>query len=119
MHQSRCPLCRPEKSRIILENEAATAFPDPFPVAEGHTLVVPRRHLSCLFDLPAAEQAALWGLVAQVRAKLLEELRPDGSNVRPHARAAPRPAAAAVSAGTLSAPGLFSREILVIVLSPG
>jgi diadenosine tetraphosphate (Ap4A) HIT family hydrolase len=81
MDRSRCPFCGLERSRILLENEAATAFPDGFPVAEGHTLVVPRRHVSSLFDLPEEELAALWKLVALVRGKLMEGLRPDGFNV--------------------------------------
>jgi diadenosine tetraphosphate (Ap4A) HIT family hydrolase len=81
MDQDRCPFCHPEKPRITLENEAAWVFPDAFPVAEGHTLVVPARHVASLFELPEEEQAALWRLVALVRGKLMEELRPDGFNV--------------------------------------
>jgi diadenosine tetraphosphate (Ap4A) HIT family hydrolase len=64
-----------------LENEAARAFPDAYPVAEGHMLVVPKRHVTSLFDLPEEEQAALWRLVALVRARLMDELMPDGFNV--------------------------------------
>src|SRR5262245_689051 len=81
MDRDRCPFCHPEKWRITLENEAARAFPDAFPVAGGHTLVVPRRHVAGLFDLPEEEQAALWRLVTLVRKKLAEELSPDGFNV--------------------------------------
>jgi diadenosine tetraphosphate (Ap4A) HIT family hydrolase len=77
MDQSRCPFCQREGPRITLENEAALAFP----VAEGHTLVVPRRHIAGLFDLPGEELAALWRLVALVRRRLVGELRPDGFNV--------------------------------------
>ena len=81
MDQQRCPFCHVEKSRIALENEAAAAILDGFPVAEGHTLVVPRRHVASVFDLPDDEQAAIWRLVAQVRGKLESELQPDGFNV--------------------------------------
>src|SRR5262245_33446443 len=81
MDQHRCPFCHLEKSRITLEDEAARAFPDAFPVAEGHTLIVPNRHVASLFDLPEAERAAVWRLVALVRDKLMNELRPDGFNV--------------------------------------
>ena len=44
-------------------------------------LVVPKRHVASLFDLPDEEQAAIWKLVAQVRGKLASELQPDGFNV--------------------------------------
>jgi diadenosine tetraphosphate (Ap4A) HIT family hydrolase len=60
---------------------AGPGCPDAFPVAEGHTLVVPKRHVASLFDLPEEDQAALWRLVALVRGKLASELRPDGFNV--------------------------------------
>jgi diadenosine tetraphosphate (Ap4A) HIT family hydrolase len=79
--QHRCPFCHLEQSSIILENDLAVAFPDAFPVAEHHLLVVRRRHVASLFDLTEAEQAALWRLVAQVRARLVAELRPDGLNI--------------------------------------
>jgi diadenosine tetraphosphate (Ap4A) HIT family hydrolase len=76
-----CPFCHLEKSRITLENECAVAFADAFPVAEGHTIVIPKRHVASLFGLPDDEQAAIWRLVAQVRGKLASELKPDGFNV--------------------------------------
>ena len=81
MDQNRCPFCHLEKSRIFLENELAVAFPDAFPIAEGHTLVIPKRHVASLFDLPDDEQIALWRLVALVRGKLMAELQPDGFNI--------------------------------------
>lgn len=81
MQKSRCPFCDPEASRIQMANEVAVAVFDGFPVAEGHTLVVPKRHVASLFDLSDVEQTALWRLVAQVRAGLLAGLKPDGFNV--------------------------------------
>jgi diadenosine tetraphosphate (Ap4A) HIT family hydrolase len=81
MDQHRCPFCHVEKSCITLENDSAVAFPDLFPVAEGHVLVVPKRHVASVFDLPDEELAALWSLVALARAKLASELKPDGFNV--------------------------------------
>jgi diadenosine tetraphosphate (Ap4A) HIT family hydrolase len=44
-------------------------------------LVIPRIHVSSLFDLPDNERAAIWQLVAQVRGKLVSELKPDEFNV--------------------------------------
>lgn len=81
MNPIDCPFCRPETDRIQMEGEFATAILDGFGVTAGHTLVVPRRHVASLFDLPEPEQAAVWRLVGQVRAKLMAELRPDGFNV--------------------------------------
>jgi diadenosine tetraphosphate (Ap4A) HIT family hydrolase len=79
--QQDCPFCSLEEDRIQLECEFASAFLDAFPVAEGHTLVVPKRHVARMFDLPQGEQAAVWMMVTQVRAKLMAELRPDGFTI--------------------------------------
>ena len=81
MNQTGCPFCHLEKSRILLENDFAVAFPDGFPIAEGHTLVVPKRHVASLFDLHEEEQTAIWMLVALVRGKLMDEQKPDGFNI--------------------------------------
>ena len=81
MDQPDCPFCRLDKNRILLESEFALAFSDGFPVAQGHTLVIPKRHVASLFELPDDEQGAVWALVAQVRALLFAEHQPDGFNV--------------------------------------
>jgi diadenosine tetraphosphate (Ap4A) HIT family hydrolase len=81
MDHQDCPFCHLEKTRIRVESEFAVAFLDGFPVTEGHTLVIPKRHVTSLFELSDEEQAAVWKLVAQVRATLIAELRPDGFNI--------------------------------------
>lgn len=81
MDQYDCSFCRLEKNRIRLESEFAVAFLDKFPVAQGHTLVIPKRHVASLFELSEEEQLAAWKLVAQMRAILVMELQPDGFNV--------------------------------------
>ena len=75
-----CPFC----SRLhdaFIKTRHAVALLDKYPVARGHSLVVPRRHVASVFDLPAEELASLWQLVAAVRERLLAELAPDGLNV--------------------------------------
>jgi hypothetical protein len=52
MDGNKCPFCKLDASRIRAENDVAAAFPDAFPLMDGHTLIVPRRHLASLFDLP-------------------------------------------------------------------
>lgn len=76
-----CPFCRMERNRIRVESEFALAFLDGFPLTQGHTLVIPKKHVASLFELSDEEQAAVWRLVAQVRASLCSEFRPDGFNV--------------------------------------
>jgi len=76
-----CPFCTPDPARILLEVDAAIALRDAFPVSDGHSLVVPRRHVASLFDLPVEEQAAIWRLVAEVRQRLQAEFRPAAFNI--------------------------------------
>ena len=54
---------------------------DAYPLAPGHLLVVPTRHVESLFSLSPEDQTALWALVAEARELLIEELRPDGFNI--------------------------------------
>lgn len=77
-----CVFCRRIAAQDVSHaNDHAVAFPDAFPVAEGHTLVVPRRHEADLFELPNAERAATWALVDEIHAELDHRLTPDGFNV--------------------------------------
>ena len=79
--KAACPFCCIGAAKIWLANEHAIAMHDGFPISEGHTLVVPKRHVQSLFDLSDEEQHAIWSLVAAVRTKLVEDLKPDGLNV--------------------------------------
>jgi diadenosine tetraphosphate (Ap4A) HIT family hydrolase len=76
-----CPFCEIEPGRIWIETEDAIAFPDAYPVADGHMLVVPRKHVSTMYELTMPEQKAIWSLVGQVSERLLTGLKPDGFNI--------------------------------------
>lgn len=76
-----CPFCHLPQSRVWLTSPFCLAFLDGYPVAEGHSLVIPRRHVASLFDLSAEEFADAWGLVTQVRKELVERFHPDSFNV--------------------------------------
>jgi len=65
----------------VSSNEYAVAIRDAFPVTPGHTLIVPKRIVSNVFDLSEDEALACWRLLALEREKLLLELRCDGFNV--------------------------------------
>lgn len=77
----KCPFCEPDADRVWLENEDGIVLWDAYPVAQGHTLVVPKQHLTSIYELPANAQAALWALVGEARQKLQDDLHPDGFNV--------------------------------------
>jgi len=76
-----CPFCPPLDRPPVAENDLAVALRDRYPVSEGHTLVVPRRHVESWFDATASERAAMIALADDVRAALDAQLRPDGWNL--------------------------------------
>jgi diadenosine tetraphosphate (Ap4A) HIT family hydrolase/5-methylcytosine-specific restriction endonuclease McrA len=79
---SDCSFCTLPKERIIDENELAVAILDGYPVTDGHTLVIPRRHIENYFDLYQTEKNAIEQLMHQRRADLMEgDKTIDGFNV--------------------------------------
>jgi diadenosine tetraphosphate (Ap4A) HIT family hydrolase len=73
--ESGCVFCRLEQDRrrIVAENELAFCIRDGFPLVEGHTLVMPRRHVADYFDLTQAERNAIEELLRTQRKVLAEE----------------------------------------------
>lgn len=59
-------------SHRIHEDDRTYAFLDINPRQEGHTLVVPKREVDYLFDLPAEDYDAVWDSVRTVSAALKE-----------------------------------------------
>jgi histidine triad (HIT) family protein len=59
-------------SHRVHEDELTYAFLDINPRQEGHTLVVPKREVDYLFDLPDDEYSALWNSARSVAAGLKE-----------------------------------------------
>lgn len=69
----QCPFCSISKERILTEDQFFTALSDGFPIVEGHTLVVPKKHVQSVFDLSSEEQDHLWRFIAAVRERLKQE----------------------------------------------
>jgi diadenosine tetraphosphate (Ap4A) HIT family hydrolase len=76
-----CPFCNLPKERIWLQTETAIGVLDAFPVTEGHTLVIPRRHIVELFDLSEAELSQIWESVLKVRNALKRKYFPEGFTI--------------------------------------
>ena len=76
-----CPFCAVEPGRIWLESEHALALSDAFPVVDGHTVIVPRKHVGTIYELTTLEQEAIWELAGQVRERLLIGLKPAGLSI--------------------------------------
>jgi diadenosine tetraphosphate (Ap4A) HIT family hydrolase len=76
-----CPFCDIDTARVFARNRIAFALRDSFPVNPGHSLVIPQRHFDSWFSASKEERSALIELVDDVKARLDDELHPDGYNI--------------------------------------
>jgi histidine triad (HIT) family protein len=80
-----CPFCaivRGESTaQVVLETEHTVAFLDVRPVFKGHTLLVPRRHVVTLPDLPADLLAPYLTATQRLASAMVEALGAQGSFV--------------------------------------
>lgn len=86
--QKQCIFCNLASERIIAENELCLAIRDGFPVSEGHTLIIPKRHVADYFDLTSDEIAAMQAMMKESKCQLDNTLHPDGYNVGVNVNAA-------------------------------
>ena len=65
-----CPFCDLEfsvRERIVEENDLALCVRDLYPVTEGHTLIIPKRHVLDYFGLDEAEILCIHRLILNQR----------------------------------------------------
>jgi len=69
-----CAFCDYIKSgEKLIENEYSLAKLDKYPVTEGHTLIIPKRHFPDYFDITKVEADAVYDLARIRRKQLLEK----------------------------------------------
>ena len=57
-------------SKILYEDDDTISFLDAFPVAKGHTLVIPKEHHAKIQDLPSDVNQKLFGTVHKMTKKV-------------------------------------------------
>jgi len=72
-----CPFCDLADERILATDGPCIAFRDGFPVSDGHTLIIPRRHVASFRNLTPEEIAAIHRLAG----KLADELQSEDSSI--------------------------------------
>jgi histidine triad (HIT) family protein len=65
-------------SHRVAESERAYAFLDINPATDGHTLVIPKRHATDIWDLDPEDGRATWTLAQDVAHLLRDRMRTDG-----------------------------------------
>ena len=77
-----CDVQTIDRKRIIAENSLAYAIRDGFPVTEGHTLFIPKRHAKDYFELTQAETNAINALMTKQKELLQSnDASIDGFNI--------------------------------------
>lgn len=68
--QTGCVFCDITNQRIIAQNELFLAIRDAYPVTEGHTLLIPKRHVESPGSLRQPELNAMWALADEAKLNL-------------------------------------------------
>jgi histidine triad (HIT) family protein len=68
-------------AEVVAKDEHAVAFLDITPLADGHTVVVPRTHAATIEDMPADESAALFRTVQRLAGPVRKAVRAAGSTI--------------------------------------
>jgi diadenosine tetraphosphate (Ap4A) HIT family hydrolase len=76
-----CPFCALPQARLLFRNDSSIAFRDAYPVTPGHTLVIPRRHVSSFFDTTPEERTSMLGLLEAAKQQIQSEFDPAGYNI--------------------------------------
>ena len=81
----KCIFCGIEKAidkkRIIYEDSTWLAILDGYPVSEGHTLLIPKRHCETYFDLNFIELESVGVTIGVIKRLLDTKYKPDSYNI--------------------------------------
>ncbi|MBW1598386.1 HIT family protein [Streptomyces sp. JJ38] len=77
-----CVFCaiveRTQPAPIVFEDELTVAFLDITAVMDGHTLVIPKRHATDLWDVAVEDAVAVMNTAHRMARRIREVLEPDG-----------------------------------------
>jgi len=76
-----CLFCDPPVESIFFSCDQYYCLWDGFPVANGHALVIPKRHFPSWFEATPTELSQLLSGIVKCREKILEEFSPSGFNI--------------------------------------
>lgn len=88
MQDSNCVFCKiiagQIPARVILQNERAMALLDAFPLAAGHTLVIPKSHYVKVQQMSQQDSVAVFELVWQLTHAVETASQVDASTIAIH-----------------------------------
>jgi len=79
---AECVFCRIVKGELpsfkLYENEMVLAFADINPISQGHTLIIPKKHVENLWEIEEEELAAIHVAARRLAHAIREALKPVG-----------------------------------------
>ena len=66
---------------IVWEDEEIMAIMDLYPASPGHVLVLPKRHIENIYEMPADTGARIMALAIAIAKVIKQQLHPDGINL--------------------------------------
>lgn len=69
------------QGHVVFENEGVIAFLDIYPRSPGHTMVIPKQHVSTLGELNEKSAADLFRIVGKLSRELRSKLNADGLTI--------------------------------------
>lgn len=81
MSTGSCPFCNHDSSRVFYEGEHVMGLWDSFPVAPGHVLLIPKRHVPTWFDATFEERLELIAAIDIARDRIVSLYKPNGFNL--------------------------------------
>ena len=80
-----CIFCQIVKKKIpsknVFEDERYLAFLDIFPISNGHTIIVPKKHYRNLEDIPEQELSEIFKIAKKLAVLIHNKLKIDGYNI--------------------------------------
>ena len=79
---TKCIFCEMSSSKAVLASNSYAFFvKDQFPISQGHSLIILKRHISSFFDLTEQEIQGLMSLLNVAKGLLEEEYSIDSYNI--------------------------------------
>jgi diadenosine tetraphosphate (Ap4A) HIT family hydrolase len=76
-----CIFCNLPLQRVWFEEKNVLVFRDAYPISNGHSLIIPKRHVQSIFELNEDEIRDVFLALKKAKNEIHSNLKPDGFNV--------------------------------------
>ena len=76
-----CIFCNLPLQRVWFEEKNVLVLRDAYPISNGHSLIIPKRHVQSIFELNEDEISDVFLALKKAKNEIHTNLKPDGFNV--------------------------------------